>query len=224
MRNENTKLLDMPLSVRAMHILCMLGIKDLRGLLHTSKEKLAKCRNMGTKTLNEIDDYVRSLGEGYHLGMTDDEIDCVEVVLKIKKTIDEAIIPTYAHDGDACMDLYAARIEANDRGQIIYHTGIAVEIPRGYVGLVFPRSSIRNHGMVMANSVGVIDSGYRGEISCTYYKASSNEALKVFDPMPGLGERCGQLMIIRNPLIRLEEVRELSQSERGEGGHGSSGR
>ena len=126
------------------------------------------------------------------------------------------VIPMYARPGDAGMDLTAATII--DEGNLItYKTGIAMEIPEGYVGLIFPRSSVYKTGMLMSNCVGVIDSGYRGEIQCKFYK---NEHSAIF----AQGERIAQIVIMPYPQIEFEEVTELSDSERGDKGHGSTGK
>ena len=85
--------------------------------------------------------------------------------VKIKKLCDSAVIPQYAHPTDADMDLVAVSKSFDDNGNTVYGTGISVEIPEGYVGLIFPRSSISKKDLLLTNSVGVIDSGYRGELS-----------------------------------------------------------
>lgn len=152
--------------------------------------------------------------------------------VKIKKLKPNAVIPTYAKDGDAGMDLVATEVIKDTPEQMTYGTGIAVEIPKGFVGLVFPRSSVRKTGLQLSNSVGVIDSGYRGEIQATFNKIfggdrfydetkiteiTSNDFYKV-------GDRIAQIMIIPYPPIEFTEVDELSDSERGEGGFGSTGK
>ena len=83
--------------------------------------------------------------------------------IKIKKLHNDAVIPQYAKPGDAGMDLTAVDVSA-DLGYLTYKTGIAIQIPEGHVGLLFPRSSIYKTGQTLSNCVGVIDSGYRGEI------------------------------------------------------------
>ena len=152
--------------------------------------------------------------------------------VKIKKLNPLAVIPSYAKVGDAGMDLVATEILKDTPEQITYGMGIAIEIPDGFVGLVFPRSSIRKTGLQLSNSVGVIDSGYRGEIQATFNKIfggdrfydetkiteiTSNDFYKV-------GDRIAQIMIIPHPPIEFKEVEELSNSERGEGGFGSTGK
>jgi dUTP pyrophosphatase len=135
--------------------------------------------------------------------------------IKIKKVTSTAQLPTKAHATDAGYDLYASSCHYED-GMLHYGTGVAVEIPAGYVGLVFPRSSIANTHLTLSNSVGVIDSGYRGEIKAKFRKGGS-KGYKV-------GERIAQLIIIPYPEVVFEEVEELSDSDRGTGGYGSSGK
>jgi dUTP pyrophosphatase len=144
------------------------------------------------------------------------------VKVKIKKLSPEAIIPTYAKQGDAGMDMVATKIINETLDSITYGTDIAIEIPEGFVGLVFPRSSIRKTHLHLSNSVGVIDSGYRGEIQATFKKVQgiSNNALDNYK----VGDRIMQIMIIPHPPIQFEEVEELNNTERGEGGFGSTGK
>ena len=142
--------------------------------------------------------------------------------VKIKKLSPEAVIPTYAKDGDAGMDMVATKIINETLDSITYGTDIALEIPEGFVGLVFPRSSIRKTHLHLSNSVGVIDSGYRGEIQATFKKVQgiSNNALDNYK----VGDRIMQIIIIPHPPIQFEEVEELNNTERGEGGFGSTGK
>ena len=155
--------------------------------------------------------------------------------VKIKKLNPNAVIPTYAKEGDAGMDLVATEILKDTPEQITYGTGIALEIPEGFVGLVFPRSSIRKTGLQLSNSVGVIDSGYRGELQATFNKLFGGEAM--YDEMKvneashtnvndwyKVGDRIAQIMIIPYPPIEFMEVEELSNTERGDGGFGSTGK
>jgi dUTP pyrophosphatase len=144
------------------------------------------------------------------------------VKVKIKKLSPEAIIPTYAKQGDAGMDMVATKIINETLDSITYGTDIAMEIPEGFVGLVFPRSSIRKTHLHLSNSVGVIDSGYRGEIQATFKKVQgiSNNALDNYK----VGDRIMQIIIIPHPPIQFEEVEELNNTERGEGGFGSTGK
>ena len=141
------------------------------------------------------------------------------VKVKIKKLVSHAFIPKYAREGDAGLDLIAIDSYKNhDYKFIEYGTGLAVEIPEGFVGLIFPRSSISNTPHLLKNSVGVIDSGYRGEIKFRMTYKDGREDMEY-----GFGDRIGQLVIIPFPKIELEEVEELSITERGTGGYGSTG-
>ena len=141
------------------------------------------------------------------------------MIVKIKKLKPNAVIPTYAKDGDAGMDLVATEIIKDTPEQITYGTGIAMEIRDGFVGLVFPRSSIRKTGLQLSNSVGVIDSGYRGELQATFRKHKGVASTKY-----EVGDRICQIMIIPHPTVDFIEVEELNNTERGEGGFGSTGK
>jgi dUTP pyrophosphatase len=140
--------------------------------------------------------------------------------VRIKKLSENAVIPTYAKEGDAGMDLVATSIKF-DGTQITYGTGLAIEIPEGFVGLVFPRSSIRKTDLSLSNSVGVIDSGYRGEIQATFNQKSLSKDGQI---LYGVGDKIMQIMIIPHPTIQFIEVDELTTTERGEGGFGSTGK
>lgn len=141
--------------------------------------------------------------------------------LKIKRLTEDAILPIRAHKGDAGIDLTCTTItqEINECGQlsIIYHTGLAMEIPEGYVGLLFPRSSISNKSLMLTNSVGVIDSGYRGEVMAKM-RSTTDVVPAIYKP----GERFAQLVIVPIPEVEITEVAELSETDRGEGGFGST--
>jgi dUTP pyrophosphatase len=139
--------------------------------------------------------------------------------VNIKKISESALIPTYAKDGDAGLDLVATSIVNEEAFQITYGLGIAMEIPNGFVGLVFPRSSIRKYDLSLTNCVGVIDSGYRGELQATFRK-ERGVASKKYE----VGDKVCQIMIIPHPTIEFNEVTELSNTERGEGGFGSTGK
>jgi dUTP pyrophosphatase len=140
------------------------------------------------------------------------------IPIKIKKLKDNAVIPSYSKDGDAGMDLTITEVISETLTDITYGFGIAMEIPKNFVGLVFPRSSIRKYDQLLTNSVGVIDSGYRGEIQATFKKTEGSYNFY------GIGERGAQIMIIPYPQIKFIESDELSDSERGDGGFGSSGK
>jgi dUTP pyrophosphatase len=138
--------------------------------------------------------------------------------VKIKKLYDDAVVPTYAKQGDAGLDLTATHMTWDDTF-IEYGTGIAIEIPVGYVGFIFPRSSVsKKENFYLKNSVGVIDSGYRGEIKLRFNNNNNND--NVYLP----GDKVGQLIIMPYPTVTLELVDELSDSDRGNGGFGSTGK
>ena len=144
------------------------------------------------------------------------------MIVNIKKIHPEAVIPSYAKAGDAGMDLIATSIISETPSQITYGLGIALEIPEGFVGLVFPRSSIRKTRLQLSNSVGVIDSGYRGELQATVNKITTTIENQKNDYK--VGDRVCQIIIIPHPPIEFNEVNELSNTERGEGGFGSTGK
>jgi dUTP pyrophosphatase len=137
--------------------------------------------------------------------------------IQFKKLVSNAITPRFGKPGDAGADLVATSLDLSRDGQVVYGTGIAVEIPEGMIGLVFPRSSIRDKDLVLSNGVGVIDSGYRGEIMATFNL--KNPWSEIYN----VGDRIAQLVVIPVPLTKYVEVDELSETERGHGGHGSTG-
>jgi len=137
--------------------------------------------------------------------------------IRLKKLNPNAVTPSYSKDGDAGMDLTATTVINNTTNQVTYGTGISIEIPDNYVGLVFPRSSIRKYDLELSNSVGVIDSGYRGEIQLTFNKVNGKTTIY------NIGDRVGQILIIPYPKINFVESDELTITERGEDGFGSSG-
>lgn len=138
--------------------------------------------------------------------------------MKIKKLNEKAIIPTYAHATDAGMDLYSIskKVILPDE-RFLCPTGIALEIPEGYFGLMRPRSGLATkHGIDLCTS-GVVDSGYRGEV----YAGLINHGDEIFKL--DVGMRIAQLLILPVQIVELDEVDSLSESDRGKGGHGSSG-
>jgi dUTP pyrophosphatase len=139
--------------------------------------------------------------------------------VKVKKLDPNAVIPSYSKVGDAGMDLTITNIKENTSFSITYGFGIAIEIPKGYVGLVFPRSSVRNQDLILSNCVGVIDSGYRGELQATFKKTQGLDSISY-----NVGERGAQIIILPYPQIKMIESTELSDTERGEGGFGSTGK
>lgn len=194
----------------------------------------------------------------------------MDLKVKIKKLVPEAVIPAYAKDGDMGMDVTATSVEYDrELDCFVYHTGLAFELPKGYGMLIFPRSSNRKTNCYMANHVGILDSGYRGELLlCFKYKDSVlsilssfrsdkfieriannletkdvkrlamaliktsndiiNDDLQLNDFMANfapykVGDRIGQIVIVPYPTVEFEETDTLSESERGAGGHGSTG-
>lgn len=141
--------------------------------------------------------------------------------LRIAKLRAEATVPRRAHEGDAGLDLYAceaAHLGPGERWSV--GTGIAVEIPEGYAGLVLPRSGLaRDHGIALVNSPGLIDAGYRGEVRVLLLNTDPAEIFRL-----QAGDRIGQLVLVPIALAEPVEVEALAESTRGDGGFGSSGR
>lgn len=134
------------------------------------------------------------------------------------KVLEGGKMPTKAHDTDSGFDLYVAGYEFSPYSNIItVFTGITVQLDEGWYCEVVPRSSITKRGMVLMNSVGIIDNSYRGEIIAVF---------KYFDKIPNLeiGERVVQLLVKRNPKVKVQQVAALSETQRGSGGFGSSGK
>ena len=141
------------------------------------------------------------------------------ILVKVKKLNNNAIVPSYSKIGDAGMDLTITSIIENTSFSVTYGFGIAMEIPKHFVGLVFPRSSVRNQDLILSNCVGVIDSGYRGEIQASFKKTNGLDSIKY-----NVGERGAQIIILPYPKIYMTEVLELSDTDRGTGGFGSTGK
>ena len=136
--------------------------------------------------------------------------------VKFKLLSKDAKAPYKATVGSAGWDMYAARME--DLGdRIVYYTDIATEIPDGYAGLLLSRSSIVKTGLHLGNGVGLLDRDFRGNISFVFYKRENCELYKI-------GERIGQLVVSPIPNIEFVEVEELSETVRGAGGYGSTGK
>ena len=137
------------------------------------------------------------------------------IKIQIKKINPKAKIPFYAHENDAGMDICAVSKTENEK-YIEYGTGLSFELPKNYVMLVFPRSSLSKKDLILANHVGVLDSGYRGELKLRFKKIGE----EIYD----IGEKIGQIMIFPYPKIKFQETNELSITSRGEGGFGSTGK
>ena len=138
--------------------------------------------------------------------------------VKFRKVNPDAVAPKKAHPTDAGFDLTCYYVEEDRQKNVVsYGTGISVEIPEGYVGLLTPRSSVYKMQLQMANSIGVIDAGYRGELVFKYRIVQPHVRRYT------VGDRIGQLVIVPIPDVELEEVNELDASDRGVAGFGSSG-
>lgn len=143
--------------------------------------------------------------------------------IKIAKCHEKAVIPTYGKPGDMCCDLTAADYHYDAvHDNFVYHTGLKFEVPEGYGMLLFPRSSNCNTEAYMTNHVGIIDSGYRGEVLVSF----KNRQRNMKTPPYTIGDRVAQICVLPYPIINWVEVQanELSKTERGEGGHGSTGK
>lgn len=141
--------------------------------------------------------------------------------IKIKKLNDKAVIPTRGTNGSAGLDLTAVSREYK-HGFIEYDTGLAIELPKNHVGLIFPRSSISNTTLTLCNSVGVLDCDYQGSIKFRFRQTEENQFKQVnYKP----GDRIGQLIVIPYPDLEILQVEEFSiKTERGSGGYGSTGK
>lgn len=139
--------------------------------------------------------------------------------IKVKKIRENSVLPYKSNEHDAGYDLTASIINERNDSFISYGTGIAVEIPEGYVGLIFSRSSVTNKSLMLKNSVGVIDPGYQGEISCRF-KEQYAENENIYK----IGERIAQLIVLKTEDLSFDEVSDFdSETKRGTGGYGSSG-
>jgi dUTP pyrophosphatase len=141
------------------------------------------------------------------------------IELPVRRLRDEATLPSQAYVGDAGLDLAGCdRHEVGPGERAVIPTGLAVEIPAGYAGLVLPRSGLAaRHGITLLNAPGLIDSGYRGEVLVVVHNTDANDTF-VVEP----GMRIAQLVVMAVPELRLVEQAELAHSERGERGFGSS--
>lgn len=135
--------------------------------------------------------------------------------IKIKRLHPEAKIPSYANPGDAGMDVFATSKEEKEKF-IEYGTGLSFELPSDHLILVFPRSSLSNKDLILANHVGVLDSGYRGELKLRFKKTGKD----IYE----IGDKIGQIIVMPFPKIDFKETENLSDSSRGQGGFGSTGK
>lgn len=136
--------------------------------------------------------------------------------LKMALRHPDAVLPRKGHVKDACWDLTAVSVDESNPRYVEYDTGVSVEIPEGHAVLLFPRSSVSNYDLTLANSVGVVDPGYLGTLKLRFRRTGDN--------IYKVGDRVGQFMLIENRTvdIEFEEVEELSDTERGDGGFGST--
>ena len=143
------------------------------------------------------------------------------MTLRVRRLSAEAKLPSRATPGDAGLDLYAsepATLGAGERASV--GTGIAVEIPEGHAGLVLPRSGwAAKHGISLVNAPGLIDAGYRGEVRVLLLNTDPTEAFEI-----SAGDRVAQLLVVPFASLEPVEAEALAESERGEGGFGSTGR
>lgn len=144
------------------------------------------------------------------------------VTIKIKRLSNDAVIPQYQTDGAAAMDLTAIKVNKDNDTVYDYSTGISLEIPKGYVGLIFPRSSIYKQDLILSNCVGVIDSDYRGEIKVKHRLLTQHINNSDTPVIYKIGDRIAQILFIPIPHVQFEEVSELSITTRGDGGFGST--
>lgn len=140
--------------------------------------------------------------------------------IKFKKLNDKAVLPVKGSEYAAGMDLVATSVSRDDNGIFTYGCGLAAEIPEGHVGLLFPRSSVYKTGLSMTNCVGVIDSDYRGEIMGKFSFNFCNFNRSTYQ----VGDRFAQLVIVQIPSVTPVLAEELSETTRGTGGYGSTGR
>ena len=144
-----------------------------------------------------------------------------KVELPVRRLNEDAALPSYARAGDAALDLAAAEdVEVGPGERALVPTGVAVAIPEGYAGLVLPRSGLASRqGLTLANSPGLIDSGYRGEVTCAVVNLDRRRPVTI-----NKGDRIAQLLIVPIAVVEPTWAEELPPSDRGTGGFGSTGR
>jgi dUTP pyrophosphatase len=151
--------------------------------------------------------------------------------IKFKKLHPDAVLPSYAKENDGALDLTAVSegvlVSEGEKGTdkffyyVEYDTGLGAEVPPGYVGLMFPRSSISKKDLFLANSVGVLDAGFRSNLRFRFKVDGTFSYLSEVNAYKK-GDRIGQLMVLPRPTINPVWAEELSDSERGQGGFGST--
>jgi dUTP pyrophosphatase len=151
---------------------------------------------------------------------TGDSLRRMEIQVKVLHP--DAVVPAYAHEGDAGCDLFAVEpcVIAAGGGRAMVSTGFSVAIPEGFGGFVLPRSGLAaKHGVTCVNSPGLIDAGYRGEIRVALVNLDPSEDYEV-----KRGDRVAQLVIMPVASVKFNVADELPSATRGHGGFGSSGR
>jgi dUTP pyrophosphatase len=140
------------------------------------------------------------------------------LVVNFKKLTADAQLPVKGSEHAACFDVYATSVTIDQNYIVTYGLGFATEIPEGWRGVIVPRSNISKHPWVLANSVGIVDSDYRGEWMVKF-KAISDELTLPY----AIGDRVAQIFFEKNVQVAFAEVEELDQTGRGTGGFGSTG-
>ena len=146
--------------------------------------------------------------------------------IKVKKLRPDAVIPKKAHESDAAYDLTAVSRSFDDYGNVVYGFGLALEIPEGYAGFIYPRSSICKYDLALPTCVGIVDCSYRGEITTKFKPAfrfdksdGIAEGCHLYNP----GDRIAQLIIRKVESVDFTVADTLSDTDRGTGGFGSTG-
>lgn len=183
-------------------------LDDLLGQLQGFEELMKNKESLGD------DDLISEIGRTLNNFNGDGRIK-----VGITLLCENAVVPKYAKFGDAGTDYTITSIIEETIDNITYGFGVAIEVPKGYVGLLFPRSSIRGTNLSLTNCVGVIDSSYRGEVMATFRKHFTKE----FHGHPyKVNERGAQMIILPYPEIEYVVKDELSETDRGSGGYGST--
>lgn len=147
--------------------------------------------------------------------------------VNIKKLHADAVIPTYARNGDAGLDLTATKVYFDDYGNFVAETGICIELPKGYAGKLHSRSSISKYDLILANGTGLIDQGYRGQLifkfkPCAFFDAFGKANFIRQPVLYKVGDKVGQLVIEKIEVADLILVDDLSHTDRGTGSFGST--
>lgn len=190
-------------------------VEELKNYINTLKEyeSLLNEDKGDIETISDLNKFLKNLSSMVETTTTTSQ----SLEINVKRLHKDAVIPSYSKPGDAGLDLTVTELKAEDDKDITYGYGLAIEIPLGYVGLIFPRSSVKDYDLILSNCVGVIDSGYRGELMSTFKKTRKGEKLYK------KGERAAQILIMPYPKIQLVEKNELTKTERNDGGFGHTG-